>query len=380
MPIIAGYTHTLVPADNGTRVRIDSPVNTLPITVEVGDTNQVWPNGTYIEVVRLPNCLASVVIVGAFGVTVNDLSGAITLEPGEHCRVSKVSGVADTWDLHTYRLPTAAPAAAAFVFQVGTPASGHFHPVEMSLQQARALVQGTTSFLPVADPSQPSVVLTSNPNSDPGNPQHTHDLTVFFDYVNHTFVVTDISNNGADNHAAMLIGDGSGGASGGATALEFLTDVDFGDYPPNDRDILVYNAGTQVWEPSAQQGLPYDLKGRPMETFIIPTAGAFGNSRHHNSTWRSTSATPVNVPVPLDSSWGFEVWWENGGFPTNPGPMPAGGSAVFGKHGAGNVTFVPEPGVIINTPDTLTISRLHGKATLIKVGPNEWDLEGNVGT
>jgi hypothetical protein len=72
------------------------------------------------------------------------------------------------------------------------------------------------------------------------------------------------------------------------------------------------------------------------------------------------------------------MWWEEGFFPNTPGPMPDGGAMIFGKHGAGDVVFVADAGVIINTPDTLTIERMHGKATLVKVGPDEWDLEGRL--
>ena len=60
--------------------------------------------------------------------------------------------------------------------------------------------------------------------------------------------------------------------------------------------------------------------------------------------------------------------------------MPIGGNVIFMKLNTGNVNFVAAPGVTINTPDTLSISRINGKATLIKAGPNEWDLEGNIGT
>lgn len=123
------------------------------------------------------------------------------------------------------------------------------------------------------------------------------------------------------------------------------------------------------------------LKSAPLTTVITAAATIdVGSSLHHNNHYRCTNATGVVIQVKLDSTFsGVQEYWENNFAPSSPAPMPIGGTILVGKHGAGNVVFQPDPGVIINTPDTLTISNIHGKATLIKVAANEWDLEGNIG-
>lgn len=94
-----------------------------------------------------------------------------------------------------------------YLFQVGIPDSGHIHYAALSKDEAQELIHETRNNVPVADPSQPSVIITTESNGNPGD-EHIHDLTIFFDYVNHTFIVTDISNNEFYNHEAHLIGTG----------------------------------------------------------------------------------------------------------------------------------------------------------------------------
>jgi hypothetical protein len=104
----------------------------------------------------------------------------------------------------------------------------------------------------------------------------------------------------------------------------------------------------------------------------------FGGASDHGLCARFTSAADVVVTVRADTFWtGTDEYWANNSVPLNQGPMPDGGSAIFGKHGAGKITFVADPGVTLNYPDSLTVSRLNAKVTLIKVGPNEWDLDGH---
>ena len=113
----------------------------------------------------------------------------------------------------------------------------------------------------------------------------------------------------------------------------------------------------------------------------VATTFDFGSAAHHNLHYRSTAATTLTVTVQPDSFFtGTDLYYDNNFNPTAPGPMPTGGTAIFGKHAAGNIVFVAGSGVTINYPDTLTLSKLHGKATLIKVGPNEYDLEGHLDT
>ena len=89
---------TLLPAHHGKRVRIDSP-NNAPIHVLVGDLNEAWLAGTYIEVVRLPSCTADVQLVAANGVVLNILKDSM-LTVGQCARVSMV--VPGEWDLQQY--------------------------------------------------------------------------------------------------------------------------------------------------------------------------------------------------------------------------------------------------------------------------------------
>ena len=91
-----------------------------------------------------------------------------------------------------------------FAFQVGIPLSGHIHYAVLPSLIAKDLVQNTDSLLPVGDSAQPFADITTEPNGDIGD-VHQHVLTVCFDYINHTFLVVNITNNGAYNHTAHLI-------------------------------------------------------------------------------------------------------------------------------------------------------------------------------
>lgn len=135
-------------------------------------------------------------------------------------------------------------------------------------------------------------------------------------------------------------------------------------------------------DPLPPTPVPTDLKPRPMAQVTISTNTYNGFSAlHHNTHFRSTSAADVTIAVQPDSFWtGGDSWDTNGGYPISPGPMPDGGSIIVGKHAVGNITFVAGPGVVINTPDTLILNKLNGKVTLMKVGANTWDLEGNLAT
>ncbi len=122
------------------------------------------------------------------------------------------------------------------------------------------------------------------------------------------------------------------------------------------------------------------VKPAPMATAnSAVTSMTVGSAAHHNTHTRFTASTTVTVTVAADSNWtGSQEYWENDFNPTTPGPMPTGGNLVVSKRGTGNVVFAAAPGVTINTPSTLTIGTQNGKITLIKVGPNEWDIEGNL--
>lgn len=81
-----------------------------------------------------------------------------------------------------------------------------------------------------------------------------------------------------------------------------------------------------------------------------------------NTLLKVTSNTPVTITVPSSTTT----------------DIPIGAAILVGQNGTGSVTFEPEVGVTILSPDTLTIGKQYGKVTLIKVSPNQWELEGNL--
>jgi hypothetical protein len=46
--------------------------------------------------------------------------------------------------------------------------------------------------------------------------------------------------------------------------------------------------------------------------------------------------------------------------------------------GDGQTTIAPEPGVVVNTTDTLKLRKKFSAATLVKVGTDEWDVMGDM--
>lgn len=382
--------------DVSTRLVLDT-TSSSAMVAHLGGPEDGFIGGDYIEVINKgPAAFTFASKPGSSLVSepTETFAGSLTLLPGATARVLFNDGV---WEVQQQ------PTGGGYLFQVGAVANAdHYHQAFLQITDAKALIQATNPYLAVGDVAQPSVVITSADNGNSNT--HSHNLTVMFDYTNHKFIVTTISNNPNGNdtpHVAWMVGDiiptpgaaysvlTSDGPNAtpywdtpapGVELLDDLTDVNFGPYPPDNGEVLTFNSSIGAWEPQTPQAQPYDLKGRPMETVpLTGTAETIGSARHHNTHFRCTAATAVVITIPLDNSWGFDQWYENGGFPINPGPMPPGGSMIIGKHGLGNVTFAPAPGVTINTPDTLTISNLHGKATLIKVDTNVWDIEGNIG-
>lgn len=94
-----------------------------------------------------------------------------------------------------------------FTFQIGVPPpdGNHIHYANLSTAQANALMTGTDPLLPVGDAAQPTVQIESNSTGTPGD-EHTHTLTLAYDYHAHTFVVLSISNNALYNHEAWQVG------------------------------------------------------------------------------------------------------------------------------------------------------------------------------
>lgn len=200
-------------------------------------------------------------------------------------------------------------------------------------------------------------------------------------------------------HAAVFIGsydnqEGGGGwtvvnsfgaigfTSGSGVYSSSPDSTQLADKSQNDTDwgapSMMMRSGGREFRPS---WIAPVLKPAPFRVLnTTNTSQTLGSARHHNEHWRFTASSTVTVTIAPDSNWpGTQEYWEDDFSPTSPGPMPTGGTIVIGKHGTGNVVFVAGPGVTINTPDTLTITKQHGKATLTKVGPNQWDIEGNIG-
>lgn len=160
-----------------------------------------------------------------------------------------------------------------------------------------------------------------------------------------------------------------------ASTLDSLSDVDA--VAAQSGQALVFNG--LMWAPASVA--PTYVKPAPLRTVTTASTGLFlASAADHNSHYRCTASDPTTVVIQPDTYWtGTQMYWDNGFDPFDPGPMPDGGNVLFTKVGSGNINFVAAPGVTINTPDTLSISRPFGKATLVKVGANEWDLEGNIG-
>lgn len=253
----AAVNYPLVPAQNGTRVRIDSP-NTNQIHVQVGNPTETWLVGTYIEVLNMSST-APVDFVPYNGtVTLNFQGGISSLKPGMYGRVSLVSP--NVWDLHV-------------------------HPVSLA--------------------AQADVVFTS----------------------------------------------------------------------PAIGDTMSWNGTRWVNTQPLRVHRPAPMIGG---SIFVNTN--IGSAAHHNVHYRSIAATDITLTVQPDSFFPNTVPYWDDTQDRSTSPMPIGGTLVIGKHAAGDVIFAAGPGVTINSPDLSKISKLNGKATLMKVGPNEYDLEGNLAT
>lgn len=163
-----------------------------------------------------------------------------------------------------------------------------------------------------------------------------------------------------------------------AKSLGGLTDVYLSS--PVSGQILRYDGSKWIASPDiAQIVTGAGFKAAPLITVNVTSNILVGSAADHGVHYRSTSASDLVVSVLPDSAFtGTQEYWQENFRPTMPAAMPNGGAMIVGNHGGGAVTFVASPGVTINTPETLTLSKLHGKVTLIKVEPNVWDLEGHL--
>lgn len=59
-------------------------------------------------------------------------------------------------------------------------------------------------------------------------------------------------------------------------------------------------------------------------------------------------------------------------------PLDTGSAVLISRNGLGSVSVAGMTGVTIDTPDTLIIGKRYGKISVIKVGANHWEVEGNL--
>lgn len=216
-----------------------------------------------------------------------------------------------------------------FIFQVGTPGplpGTHLHYATMLTSVAQSLISGTDPAVAVADPSQPSVVLTSSSTNS-----HTHDITVFFDHEMHAFVVTDITSN--HGHVGSVVGDGPVRYNSVLDAVEYRSSV---------------------------QARWIDIATPKVST---KTADYTIGLTDNQYIFRMDSSSAISLIIPNDTT----------------ADIPIGTTCVLSQNGTGAASFVPESGVTIHTPSTLTIAMQYGKASITKTGANRWEVEGNVG-
>lgn len=64
--------------------------------------------------------------------------------------------------------------------------------------------------------------------------------------------------------------------------------------------------------------------------------------------------------------------------PNSSVAFPVGTRIDLSQDGTGQTTVAAGVGVTIRTPETLKLRKRYGKASLIKRGPDLWDLEGNL--
>lgn len=245
-----------------------------------------------------------------------------------------------------------------FMFQVGVPPplGTHVHYALLTVDVASSIIHNTNPSLPVGDPGQPSATIVTE---SAGAPAHTHSLTVVFDYDNHTFIVTAISNNTLDNHEANIVGGRNvhvqdEGSSLGVKPLATLNFV-----------------GTGVVASSSDGGATVTVNITGGGGASVPTVLSFNQANtnmdpgHFGNIIRLNYAT--NQTYTVTETVGSEC--------------PPGTSVVLTWSGIGLVTIVQGANAVVFSPETLNIRKRYGQVTLTKmVAPNVWQVEGNLQT
>jgi hypothetical protein len=425
MPFLSSVGRRLTLADVGTRVRVSSTsaVNIKGLVPTEADV--AWPDGAWVEIVYIGGTLTTISVEGEIGVTLNYLAnGNSTLKAGEYCRLTKVSGVANTWDMHIYGVPVGAANNQVLIgYQgTGTTSSANFtyDPVAGALSlNSGAVTAGGTVLL---SSGVYRLTSTSLPVGESTFSLSSGGVTLLGGSEADTFNASNItvqSGNAVDGvPGSLYLGAGdirptfSGGNTGGwvriasgaawinpgdvmpsatrSGSIEFLIGptramlisstgaIWFGNASIMDPGFILMSTGlgsspTWVQQPQAR---PYGVSTMTDALLALGIPTDVGAAGLQNVYHRSEASTDVTYTVQPDASFtGTDAWW---GANAMSSPMEVGGVVYFSKHRAGNVIIAAGVGVTINTPSSLTITKLHGKATLIKVGPNEWDLEGSL--
>lgn len=147
-----------------------------------------------------------------------------------------------------------------------------------------------------------------------------------------------------------------GNPTADAGGVSDLTDVELGAGPA-DGQTLVWNAAQERWQPG-------DASGESTRTIeiVTKTASHVLELSDAGKYVRMNVASSNTLTVPAAASVNFEV----------------GTQIPVRQIGAGQTTIAAEPGVTVNTAETLKLRKRHSTITLVKVAADEWDLTGDV--
>jgi hypothetical protein len=105
-----------------------------------------------------------------------------------------------------------------------------------------------------------------------------------------------------------------------------------------------------------------DGKRNKTVTIVDSASATYNLTATDADKYLRLSATDAVVNVPLNAT----------------SAIPVGTQIWFTQTGTGNVSFAPEGGVTIHTPDDLTLAGAYSSGMLTKVATDAWDLEGHL--
>lgn len=207
MKTIDNYTFEATPVDVGKRLRlkVSNKADITPMVLRLGTGNEsdgAFQTGDYFDLLNLSG--ARVNLQALEDTSIVEGAGTV-IYPGTSARL--IFTPDQKWDVELRK------ETAMFVFQVGTALSEdgqsdedptqHTHLARLSEEQAHSLVHGEVK----------EIVIESEPakGSNAAATLHSHKLTITFDPMLHTFVVTSVSFDvrNPTPHVAWLIGDSS---------------------------------------------------------------------------------------------------------------------------------------------------------------------------